>query len=447
MNERDKILEIISKLCKTAPCDEILVSLYKTKRISNRFSSFSIRETVSAEDIEVYIKVSVDKKIGLAVSETLDEERLKFSLNKAIDIAKHSKKNPYYKTFLVNPWEPSLSIPTYAISESLIFENFSHLKKTLAEKKDNLNISGSIVLGEDTLAVSNSRGLSLYQPLSFIYAKILTKINNISGFSSFLSRNINRLDLNKLLEEAKRKCTLPSQPRSIPLGKYKVILKPQAVADLLEWLGYIGFGAKSLFEKRSFLYGRFGQKIMSEKLTIYDDGLEGDGFIIPFDFEGSPKRRIELIENGTAKDVVYDTYYGSIYEKQTSGHAGFLDSNEGPLCANLSIMPGKITFEEMLKSLDNGIYISRFHYINGLLEPKTALMTGLTRDGTFFVADGKLKFPVKNLRFTESMLNAFSNIETVSRERTLTGDPFQSFGAFYVPGLLINSFTFTGISE
>lgn len=447
MNERDKILEILSKLCKQAACDEILVSLYKTRRISNRFSSFSIRETVSAEDIEVYIKVSVDKKVGLTVSETLDEERLKFSLNKAIDIAKHSRKNPYYKTFLVNPWEPSLSIPTYAISESLISENFSQLKKTLAEKRDNLNISGSIVLGEDILAVSNSSRLSLYQPLSFIYAKILTRINNLSGFSSFLSRDIHKLDLTKLIEEAKRKCAFPSQPSSIPLGKYKVILEPQAVADLLEWLGYIGFGAKSLFEKRSFLYGRFGQKIMSEKLTIYDDGMEKDGFTIPFDFEGSPKKRVELIKNGVAKEVLYDTYYASIYEKGTSGHAGFPDSNEGPLGTNLSVMPGEITFEEMLKSVDRGIYISRFHYINGLLELKTALMTGLTRDGTFFVEDGKLKFPLKNLRFTESILDAFSNIEMISRERMLTGDAFQSLAAFYVPGLLINSFTFTGISE
>ncbi|MBM3254413.1 MAG: TldD/PmbA family protein, partial [Candidatus Omnitrophica bacterium] len=420
MNEKGKILELLSKICKNSPCDEILVFLYKTKRNSNRFSSYSIRETISSEDIELYIKVSIDKKIGVAVSETLEEERLKYSLNKAVNNAKLSKKNPYYKTFLINPWEFS-EIQSYNIPESFISENFNKLKDILAKtENDKIKLSGSLAFAEDILAISNSRGLLLYQPLSFVFVKILARINNLTGFSSFLSRDIYRLNFTGLLDEAKRKCSLTQEPQSVPLGKYRVLLEPQAVADILEWLGYIGFGAKSIFEKRSFLYGRFGQRIMSEKLTIYDEGLEKDGFIIPFDFEGAPKKRVEFIKEGVASDVAYDTYYGSIYGKETSGHANFPDSAEGPLPTNLSISEGDAAFEEMLKMLDRGIYISRFHYINGLLEPRTALMTGLTRDGTFFVENGAFKFPIKNLRFTESMLNAFLNIEKISRERTLT---------------------------
>ncbi len=271
--------------------------------------------------------------------------------------------------------------------------------------------------------------------------------DKLTGFGSFLSRDIAKLSLIKLFDEAQKKCSSSIEPQAVPIGKYRVFLEPHAVADILEWMGYIGFGAKSIFEKRSFLYGRFGQKIMSDKISIYDDATESGSYSIPFDFEGTPKKRIELVKNGIANDVVYDSYYGGIYAKQSTGHANVPDSTEGPLPNNLSIMPGDWAMDEMIRAIDEGIYVSRFHYINGLLEPRNALMTGLTRDGAFFVKNGETKFPIKNLRFTQGMLDAFSNIEKISRERELIGDPFQSLGAFYVPALLINDFTFTGISD
>ncbi len=448
MTEKDKILEAITKLCKNAPCDEVLVTLYNTKRHSNRFSSNSVRETVFTGDSEIYIKVSVDKKIGVSLSETLDYKNLEHSLDKAIQIARHSRKNPNYKSFLAAPWHNDLKISPYNITKSSISEIFNTIKTLMNKAEDcGIKTSGSLIIGEDTFAVFNSKGLALYQPMGLIYAKILAMSDKLTGFGSFLSRDIAKLNLAKLFDKAQKKCSSDTSPRAAPIGKYRVFLEPQAVADILEWMGYIGFGAKSIFEKRSFLYGRFGQKIMSDKISIYDDATESGSYSIPFDFEGVSKKRVELVKNGIANGVVYDSYYGGIYARQSTGHATTPDSTEGPLPNNLSIMPGDSTMEEMVKTMDEGIYVSRFHYINGLLEPRNALMTGLTRDGTFFVKNGVIKFPIKNLRFTQGMLDAFSNIEKISRERELIGDPFQSLGAFCVPALLINNFTFTGISE
>ncbi len=186
---------------------------------------------------------------------------------------------------------------------------------------------------------------------------------------------------------------------------------------------------------------------MSNKITILDDGLNPQTIIYPFDFEGTPKRKVMLIENGVAKGVVYDSHYGSLYKKGSTGHALPPDEVEGPLPLNLIMEPGDSSIEDMRRSIKRGIAITRFHYINGLLKPTQALMTGLTRDGTFLIEDGKIKKPLKNLRFTESILRAFSHVASISKERKLVGDPTQEMGTSYVPALLIKDFTFTGITE
>jgi len=192
---------------------------------------------------------------------------------------------------------------------------------------------------------------------------------------------------------------------------------------------------------------RTGDKIMSEKVTIYDDGFNPETIVYPFDFEGTPKKKVMLIENGVAKGVVYDSHYGSLYKKESTGHAPLPDETDGPLPLNLVMEPGDLSIDEMRKSINKGISVTRFHYVNGLLEPKEALMTGLTRDGTFLIEDGKIKKPLKNLRFTESILRAFSNIKSISKERKLISDPAQEIGSYVVPAILIKDFTFTGVTE
>jgi predicted Zn-dependent protease len=190
--------------------------------------------------------------------------------------------------------------------------------------------------------------------------------------------------------------------------------------------------------------GRIGDKIMSRQITLLDDGSDSGGMAVPFDYEGIPKQQVALIHQGRANEIVYDSHYAKLHRRHSTGHALAYDEYEGPLASNLFLLPESTPTKELLSRMEKGLWICRFHYVSGLLKTQEALMTGLTRDGTFLVRKGKVAGAVKNLRFTQSILEAFSKVVAVSQERRLVADPGQGFSATVCPALLIKDFTFTG---
>jgi len=227
-----------------------------------------------------------------------------------------------------------------------------------------------------------------------------------------------------------------------------VILEPVAVATLLEWLNYIGLGSKSFQEETSFLSGKIGQKITGDQLTIYDDGTDMNGVAFPFDFEGVPKQRVELITKGVAKGVVYDSVSASKENKKSTGHALTPDnSGEGGYALNLFVEGGKDSLDEMIGGVENGLLVTRFHYINGFIDTPNGVLTGMTRDGLLRIKNGKLRGGVKNLRFTDSMLRSFSNIRGISAERKLVSSWWDAIGCITAPAMRLGSFKFTGKTD
>ena len=154
-----------------------------------------------------------------------------------------------------------------------------------------------------------------------------------------------------------------------------------------------------------------------------------------------------LIDRGKAAGIVYDSVYGERFGQTSTGHAMPPDEVEGPFPLHLGMTPGRATREGMIRACKRGLLIPRFHYVNGLLNPREALMTGLTREGTFLIEDGKVTAPVKTLRFTQSLLEAFSRVRGVSAERRLIAEPSQELGCAMMPTLHLAAFKFTGRSE
>ena len=226
-------------------------------------------------------------------------------------------------------------------------------------------------------------------------------------------------------------------------ARYDVILEPAAVAELIAWLNYIGFGAKSVFEETGFLYKRDGKRITGELVSIYDYGSDARTFVLPFDFEGRARKKAYLIKKGIAGEPLCDSNYAKLLKLKPNGHANFPDDIEGPLGYNLVMEGGNASLDEMICSARQAILITRFHYINGFLDTRRALMTGMTRDGTFLVEDGKIKSAVFDMRFTESCLEAFRRIKYISKERKLIADHLETLGSVYAPGLYIKGFNFT----
>jgi predicted Zn-dependent protease len=206
-------------------------------------------------------------------------------------------------------------------------------------------------------------------------------------------------------------------------------------------LGYTGFSALAVQEERSFFEP--GRRIGSDLVTMVDDGFDPAGLPASFDYEGVAKQRVSLLEGGVCREVVYDSQTAARAGRASTGHGLPAPNPYGPFPLNAVMAAGSTPREELIGGLDRGLLITRFHYTN-VVHPKLAIITGMTRDGTFLVEGGRIVGPVRNLRYTQSYLDALAGVSAVSSSRkTIRG----FLGAAVVPALRIDGWTFTGVTE
>ena len=217
-------------------------------------------------------------------------------------------------------------------------------------------------------------------------------------------------------------------------------LRPEAVADIMDFLSYTGFSAKSYEEGRSFMSGKLEHGLMSEFVTITDDALSEGAMGLTFDYEGCPKYDVPLIDYGVAIKPVTDSYWAEKTGWPNTGHALPAPNPYGPMPLNVTMAPGEHSLDELISAVKRGVYVTRFHYVN-VEDPITVMLTGMTRDGTFLIENGRLTRPLKNLRFTQSAVQALWHCEGVTAERRFVGT---GEGACLVPGLYTTRFEFTG---
>src|SRR5262249_54005847 len=210
-------------------------------------------------------------------------------------------------------------------------------------------------------------------------------------------------------------------PVDLAPDAYDLVLAPPAVAELLEWMAMASFGARAVLDGTSLLVGREGAAVVDPRITLvadcqYDHPDRGGA---PFAAAGVARTRVALFDGGRAGQSVTDLATGAKMGRPSTGHAppaaGLIDV-EGPAPAHLVLLPGDATLAELVAGVDRGIYVTRFHYVNGLLDTRRATMTGMTRDGTFAIEGGRIGRAIKNLRFTESILEAFRRVGGVGRD-------------------------------
>ena len=450
-----RLIEPLKKAARSSPADETLLAAQRTSQTTLRFAGGRIHQNLHEEDLTLWVKVAClpagqlvgGGRVGVSATSSLKQESLRRAIDSAVTIARLSGRQTAPAFSTRPPKEPTPAVATY-FPETVhrpLEETVSQIRSMWDRShRAGMELAGSFVAGESELAVVGSGGLAQYQPFTAGGIRLVATRNGSSGFAAQAVREIGRMDAESLLKRAWDFCRLNRNPKEIRMGRYNVLLEPEAVAELVEWLGAIGFGAKQMADRTSFMTGRIGDQILDPKISIADDGSDPRGLAVPFDMEGIPKQRVDLIRRGRAAGVVYDSHHARLYHRHSTGHALAYDEIEGPLAGHLVVAPGKTPRKELLKKLDRGLWITRFHYVNGLLNTQQALMTGLTRDGTFLVKDGKVAGAVKNLRFTESILEAFSRVIGVSDDPQLVADPAQGFSSVVTPALLLRGFTFTG---
>ncbi|HEX9092237.1 MAG TPA: metallopeptidase TldD-related protein, partial [Anaerolineales bacterium] len=264
-----------------------------------------------------------------------------------------------------------------------------------------------------------------------------------SGRAKASSWNAEELDVEALGREAIDTALKGRNPRRIEPGEYTVIFEHYVTDDLLSSLNFSGMGAQALQEGRSWMSDRIGKQIMSPSISIWDDGLDIQGAPLPFDFEGVPKQRVDIVKQGVVMGPVYDRYSGAKMGKPSTGHATPISFRGfGPIAMNLFMATGEMTVQDMIASTKRGLYINRFFYTR-LVHPRDCVITGMTRDGVFMIEDGEVSFPVKNLRYTMPYIQALANVEAIGKSSHMLMGEFGGIGV-RVPALKISAFNFTG---
>jgi len=445
MPKMNKILENVLNWSKADETEAILI---KNSLGVTRFANSSIHQNVYENDKCLKIRVIKDKRCGSSSTNILTEASCKNTLNKAIEFASFAKEDLNYR--LPGPSKikeiPLFYKETAEISEKERAEIVREI--IVLGEKNGCIASGALSTEKLEISICNSYGIDALANLTSASITIVMEKDGASGYSSGISRDISKINFLELAGIAIEKAISGKNPREIEPGEYEVILEPPAVSDLVLFLGYLGFGALSYQEKRSFMCGNIGKKIIGSNITIWDDGCDSNGMAIPFDFEGVSKERVIFIENGIAKGLCYDSYTANRENRASTGHSLPQPNTLGPIPTNLFMEGGNDTKEEMVKNTKKGLLITRFHYTN-VIEPITATITGMTRDGTFLIENGKISYPVKNMRFTQSIISALSNVSMISKERRLCSEgmimEFQS--GIFVPTIKIDKFNFTGKTE
>jgi len=450
MIRREAGLKMLKKLIHESPADQTEALLLTEDSSLARFTPTAIHQHVAERNWTLILRVALGKRIAVVTTNILQPSSLKTLMQKAISLAKNLPPNESFVS-LPEP-KPIPEINTF-------FNNVRRLTpmrkvKTIQEilslvKEKGFSASGAFSHGEVELIVVNSLGVEAYQKFSDLFLHLIVQNGKGSGYASFISRDLDQLQIEPLVKTAVTKAQGGS-PVQVEPGEYEVILEPEAVRELMVFLGYLGFHALAVQEGRSFFCNEFGKKMVHEKVTIYDDGLDPQGLQVPFDFEGMPKQKVIFFEEGVAKNVTYDSLTAGKEGRQSTGHGLIPPNTEGPIPINLFMQGGESHLEEMIRSVRRGIYVTRFHYTN-VVDPMKTLITGMTRDGTFWIEEGEIKNPVKNLRFTESILKALSRVKAVSRERKIC-----SSGSVYgrrfitgtvVPAIQVDGFHFSGVSS
>ncbi len=433
--------ELIRQILDYSPADQTEILYIGEDSALTRFANNFIHQNVAERNAGVSIRVISEKRIGAVSTNRLDGKSLKKAVNKALEIAETQHENSHFRS-LPSPAEYGRA-DTF-VERTAKFtprERAGVVQQIISEaQKSSLIASGAFSTEITALVVANSLGLWAEQRLTKAELNlIVTGDNDASGYANYQAKDVAHINPQALANEAIGKCVKSIDPISLDRGEYTVILEPYAVETLVTFLGYLGFGALALQEGRGFMCGKLGQRIMGENVTIWDDGLSPQGMPIPFDFEGVPKQKVVLIENGLAKGVVYDSYTAGKEGKKSTGHALPAPNSYGPMPLHLFMKEGDSSLDEMIASTERGIYVTRFHYTN-VVEPMSTTITGLTRDGTFLIENGKIKGAVKNFRFTNSILKALSQVSMISKDTSFCGRA-------RVPALKIDKFTFSGTTQ
>ena len=439
----DEAERAASAVLGTAGADGVEVVVAASRSGVTRFANSEIIQNTVRLELRAYVRIAVGQKLASATTNQLHESHMRKAANHALEAARASREDPDF------PGLPEAQ--EFGPAPALMRYDAATAAATPAQRADAIggilratggaHAAGVFETGSHAYALFSSTGMECFDAYTRCVMTCLADNGDATGWGEESSHALAEVDYE---EGARRALVTADKGRGatdLEPGTYRVVLEPPAVATLIEYLSYAGFGAKQVLEGESFLEARAGQKVADPAVTVADDVGHPRSVGIGFDFEGVPRQRVAVIDAGVATGPVSDTRTAPKLDGATTGH--FSGSDEfGPYASNVVLEAGDRSTEELIGAVDDGLLVTRFHYVNVLDRPET-LLTGMTRDGTFRIRGGEIAEPVHNFRFTQSVLEALASVEGVGRDLRAFAPEFGSFGSTVAPALAIGEFRFT----
>jgi PmbA protein len=376
-----------------------------------RFAGSEVHQPTLIENVVLTLRVVLGKRAGVASTNRIDAEGLTEVAQRARTAAENAPEDDSFPGLA-----PPADVPAVngydAETARLAPDDQARLAAAAIDGAE-MPVYGFFTSGESELAVASTTGLAVRQQMTDATALVVAAGEGVSGYAEQTAWRARDIDPAAVAHEAAEKAARTKDAKELAPGVYGAVLEPYALADLLDYFSHDSLGALGLLEERSYLSGRLGTRIADEKITIKDDPVDPNGLPKAFDFEGTPKQPVVLVDAGVARAVVWDraTAARARNGASTTGHAGPVESRDwGPLPYSLSVEPGEAeSVAELADLVGDGIYITRLHYL-GVIDPRKGIVTGMTRDGTFRIRDGKIAEPLVNLRFTVSVPDVLAEV-------------------------------------
>lgn len=471
MLTKEQAGDIFQRIKKLSSADEVEVLFSGGRFALTRFANNTIHQNVAEENHVVSVRTVFGGRTARAFTNKLDDESLRQVVQTSESLAKVQHPDvdllPMPDTLEAAKLGPT-GTPEAADSTRVVpsrhFQQTASITPEIRAEgvrkivgvadRHSLTTAGVFSSGESFEGIFNSRGLSHWHTQTSAEVSITMLASDSSGWQKANSPDVAKVDALMLAEVAAKKALDSAHPREISAGKYTVILEPSAVLDIVGFM-FWDYSGMAILDQRSFLTGRIGAKLFGDNITIWDDVAHPLQAGAPFDGEGLPRQRIELVKNGFVKRVVYarataermkrSEYKDSVGPIEATGHGFPLPNEIGEMPLNIvfASVNDPQTVEQMIASTERGILVTRLWYIREV-EPFEKMLTGMTRDGTFLVENGRVQGGVRNFRFNESLIHMLANVDAMSQPVRSCGE--ESFD-MVVPAMKVREFNFTEVTK
>ena len=408
-----------------------------------RFANNTIHQNVSEESTVLSVRVVTEGRMAKATTNKFDEKSTRQTCEGVLALARLQPPDPQLlpmpgpQTYrAVNRFFPEtaeLSPATRAATVASVIKR---------AEKSKLTAAGIFSSGSTSFGLFNSRGLSAFHEETLSEFSVTMLGHDGSGWAKKTSPYWPEVEPPELAERAAQKALQSKNPQEIAPGKYTVILEPAAVLDLLGFL-VLDFSGLAVHEQRSCLTGRVGEKVFGDNISFRDDVCHPSQSGAPFDGEGIPRQRVSIVKRGVVKSLVYARQTAHKLGTRPTGHGLPLPNEYGEAPLNIVMEGERASLDEMVKSTPSGLLVTRFWYIREV-DPYQKILTGMTRDGTFWIEDGQVRHAVKNLRFNQSIVEMLRQVEKLGQPQRTAGE--ESF-EMVVPPMKIREFNFSSLTK